>query len=252
MAALLPARGYEVRSTSARVTIGFAFDPQEGEHAFGSDRLVSFRRPAHTLALVPAGCEVRSASRDGGEYLVLSVAERTARDALGEAVRRRTERCATRETLGIAETVRRMLLGGGVGRRALADGVGGLLASLSAPGYRRGPVLGRSRLARLDRLVDASLDRDAGPLRVTALAAALDLSADQLSRACVATLGCGARAYVERRRLARARSLMTSSEARLLEVALDGGYVDQAHLGRVFRRVLGVTPAAWRNGLADE
>jgi AraC-like DNA-binding protein len=32
----------------------------------------------------------------------------------------------------------------------------------------------------------------------------------------------------------------------LSQIALDGGFTDQPHLTRLFRRIVGVTPAAWR------
>ena len=39
---------------------------------------------------------------------------------------------------------------------------------------------------------------------------------------------------------------MLSTDAPLSEIALDCGLADQAHLSRLFRRIVGETPRAWR------
>jgi AraC-like DNA-binding protein len=43
-----------------------------------------------------------------------------------------------------------------------------------------------------------------------------------------------------------AKQRMLTTNAPLCEIALDCGLADQSHLSRVFRRVTGTTPSAWR------
>jgi AraC-like DNA-binding protein len=54
------------------------------------------------------------------------------------------------------------------------------------------------------------------------------------------------RAAVIRRRVERAQGLMLSTDAPLSAIALDCGLADQAHLSRLFRRIVGESPRAWR------
>ncbi|BEL03441.1 hypothetical protein Q0Z83_016320 [Actinoplanes sichuanensis] len=48
-------------------------------------------------------------------------------------------------------------------------------------------------------------------------------------------------------RIDRVRRVLAGLGRRLPEVAADAGYYDQSHMGAEFRRVMGTTPAAFRN-----
>jgi AraC family transcriptional regulator len=72
------------------------------------------------------------------------------------------------------------------------------------------------------------------------------LSRSYFSRAFRATMGERPHTFVTRRRICRARNLLLSTEMQLSEVALECGLADQAHLSRVFRRYVGISPAVWR------
>jgi AraC family transcriptional regulator len=49
-------------------------------------------------------------------------------------------------------------------------------------------------------------------------------------------------AYVIAQRVARARRLLETTDLPIARVAIDAGFADQAHLTRMLRRHLGVTP----------
>lgn len=70
---LLPRQPYEARYDAAAPALGFAFDAQDGDHAFDSDRLRPYRTRANSFAYVPKGCGLISRSRRGGEYLTLTL-----------------------------------------------------------------------------------------------------------------------------------------------------------------------------------
>ena len=53
-------------------------------------------------------------------------------------------------------------------------------------------------------------------------------------------------AYIMQRRVGRAQELMLTSQLPLSQVALECGMSDQCHFCRVFRRVVGISPNAWR------
>jgi AraC-like DNA-binding protein len=52
--------------------------------------------------------------------------------------------------------------------------------------------------------------------------------------------------YIIRRRVERAQGLMLSTARPLRDIAAECGLADQAHLTRLFRRIVGESPAAWR------
>ncbi len=110
------------------------------------------------------------------------------------------------------------------------------------------PKAGRGKMApwqenRVKRHVDDNLsDR----LSAAELARVVRLSEYHFARAFKATIGCPPHAYVVGRRIAQAKVLMLESEMSLSEVALTCGFADQPHLSRLFRQVVGDSPAAWR------
>src|ERR1700681_2273143 len=71
-AELLPRHPYQAAYTPDLPVVGFAFDGQVGVHAFGSDHKAAFRARPNGLAHVPAGCDVYSQSKHGGEYLKIA------------------------------------------------------------------------------------------------------------------------------------------------------------------------------------
>lgn len=86
------------------------------------------------------------------------------------------------------------------------------------------------------------------PPSLADLAADLGLSRYQLLRAFRTTMGIPPYAWLAQHRVDRARGLLEAGR-RPAEVAGLVGFADQAHLTRWFRRVLGVTPAAYRTSV---
>jgi AraC family transcriptional regulator len=81
---------------------------------------------------------------------------------------------------------------------------------------------------------------------VADLSALVQRSEAHFSRSFRRTFGHSPHAFVIRRRIELATRYMLQTEASLSEIALECGFVDQAHLCKHFRRVTGETPAAWR------
>jgi AraC family transcriptional regulator len=81
---------------------------------------------------------------------------------------------------------------------------------------------------------------------VPLLAKLVSFSKSHFSRAFKQSLGLPPMTYVKMRRIERAKTLMTSTNQQLTEIALICGFADQSHLNRSFRRVLGVSPGRWR------
>ena len=83
-------------------------------------------------------------------------------------------------------------------------------------------------------------------IRVTDLAGVVQLSTSHFFRAFRQTFGESPLAYIMQRRIRRAQEMMLKSRLPLSQVALECGMCDQAHLCRVFRRIVGINPNAWR------
>jgi AraC family transcriptional regulator len=92
----------------------------------------------------------------------------------------------------------------------------------------------------------------AKPLKNRELAALVDFSEFHFSVAFRNSLGTPPHEFLIRRRIERARQLMLSTDMPLCEIAAECGLADQAHLSRLFRRIVGETPAAWRRNRFTE
>jgi AraC family transcriptional regulator len=99
------------------------------------------------------------------------------------------------------------------------------------------------QIARVQAYIDANLHRT---IHIRDLSAVARRSSAHFSRSFKLAVGEPPHAYVVRRRLERARHLMTTSAASMSEIALSAGFSDQAHLCRLFRQAFGQSPASWR------
>ena len=61
------------------------------------------------------------------------------------------------------------------------------------------------------------------------------------------TFGDPPHAYIMRRRVERAQTLMLQTREPLSQIALACGLSDQAHLCNLFRRLVGQSPSHWRS-----
>jgi transcriptional regulator GlxA family with amidase domain len=92
-------------------------------------------------------------------------------------------------------------------------------------------------------------ERWAEPVALAELAAVAGLSRFELARTFRAQVGLPPHAFQLDLRVARARSLLATGEPPAA-VAVECGFFDQAHLGRVFKRAVGVPPARYAAGVA--
>jgi AraC-like DNA-binding protein len=124
---------------------------------------------------------------------------------------------------------------------AVLEAVDGLRPHLRpGPPARRG---GREHAA-VRRAREHLRERWADPVSLADLASAAGLSRFELARRFRAETGMPPHAYQLDLRIGQARRLLTAGHAPA-EVALDCGFADQAHLTRVFRRTVGVTPGRY-------
>ncbi|WP_233247620.1 helix-turn-helix domain-containing protein [Caulobacter endophyticus] len=121
-------------------------------------------------------------------------------------------------------------------------------AATREPKVFAAPVIQRGGLApwqvlRVKALVEARLT---GRISSAEMAAEARLSPSHFSRAFRISFGDAPKAYVNRRRIARSKTMMLESGDSLAAIALACGLSDQAHFCRMFRRFEGVSPSVWR------
>ncbi|WP_339513344.1 helix-turn-helix domain-containing protein [Ochrobactrum sp. MYb379] len=99
------------------------------------------------------------------------------------------------------------------------------------------------QIKRVRRFIDEKI---AYTVSLDEMARQVKLSTSYFSAAFKNSFGVSPHNYVIQRRVEFAKDKMLNSKAPLCEIALDCGLSDQAHLSRVFRRITGTTPSAWR------
>lgn len=89
------------------------------------------------------------------------------------------------------------------------------------------------------------------PARVelAALAELAGLSQSHYCRAFKASTGMAPYQWQLRARVERAKELLLNTNGGLEDVAEATGFADAVHFGRTFRKMMGVTPAAWRTDM---
>ncbi len=106
------------------------------------------------------------------------------------------------------------------------------------------PVDARSTsLAALQHHVEQHLHR---PLTVLELASEVNMSVTAFHRWFKAAVGSTPQQWVIQQRVARARTLLESTDAAIEQVAAHSGFGTATNMRQHFRRTLGVTPSAYR------
>ena len=109
-------------------------------------------------------------------------------------------------------------------------------------GRRRAGGLAPWQLRMAQELIAANLTREQSLVEI---ADHCRLSVAHCARAFKASTGYTPHGWLQERRVDRARDLM-STELSLGEIAIACGFADQSHFTRVFTRIAGTTPGAWR------
>jgi AraC family transcriptional regulator len=85
-----------------------------------------------------------------------------------------------------------------------------------------------------------------GRVDLATLAALADLSQSHFCRAFKASTGLAPYQWQLQARIERAKTMLLVSTGSLEDVAQATGFADAVHFGRTFRKLVGATPAAWR------
>ncbi len=99
--------------------------------------------------------------------------------------------------------------------------------------------LSRIQLRRVTAYIENNIEQD---LSLATLAQTAHLSASHFKTLFKRSTGFAVHEYVIRRRVDRAKQLLTRSDLAASQVAAEAGFSHQSHMARAMRRVLGVTP----------
>ena len=99
------------------------------------------------------------------------------------------------------------------------------------------------QLRRAQEMFRADLSEN---LSLTSVAHACKLSVSHFARAFKASTGIPPHQWVMTARIDMARNMLTNGSTPLVEVAGICGFADQSHFSRVFARMMGTSPGAWR------
>lgn len=86
------------------------------------------------------------------------------------------------------------------------------------------------------------------PIQSVELAELLGLSPSYFSRTFHQVTGLSPTNYILTWRVNVAKHMLINSRRPLVDIAISCGFSSQSHLQSAFKRMVGVTPAAWRNG----
>jgi len=106
--------------------------------------------------------------------------------------------------------------------------------------------LSQGEVARLEDYIEAHLHE---AITLEDMAGLLGMGVWTFNRHFRHTLGRSGYAFVIEKRIGRAKRLLRARHLALKEVAAACGFSDQAHMTRMFRDKLGVTPGRFRKGL---
>jgi AraC family transcriptional regulator len=239
---LLPRRSYQASYRPDKAVIGFAFESQDGFHAFSSDRVKPFRTKPNSLAFVPSGCEVFSSSTKGGEYLLVNTENNS---TINSFTSRQFNDVIDPVAIAAAQTIRSALLGNISASLLIEETVIALFerVQLELKGSLSEVIAGRwmtsARLKSIDEIIDSNISQE---LSIRDMAAALGLSEGFFIRAFKAAIGKSPHSYLIDRRLAQARALLRTSNHDLREIALATGFSSHAHMTAAFTHRLGIAP----------
>jgi len=112
-----------------------------------------------------------------------------------------------------------------------------------------GHALPGCRLRRVTEYIQQNLDKS---LTLAELADVVYMSPYHFARLFKGSTGVPPHRFVVRQRIARARGVLARPELSIAEISRLVGFRTPSHFTSVFRRVLGITPGAYRTAARQE
>jgi AraC family transcriptional regulator len=247
------------RSISERYIVGLWCNTAIGEHTDGRGGYVPYTKHPGTITFVPPGNvpPVRQLNRF---EIVLCALEPAFVSTVENELEHPPAARLPYQTILHDATLRELMRllekeisEGGLSGRLYADHLVHALTIRfllqAEPEKRRGSPaaspLPRHLLQRvLDRMSDLVADLD-----LHTLAAETGYSRSHFLRMFEAATGCTPHRYLLQLRLKRAQELIRKKSTSLIDIAALCGFSSHAHMSRVFRQLLGITPSQYRRNL---
>ena len=119
-----------------------------------------------------------------------------------------------------------------------------LLGSLASPARSPGPLD-----SRISEALSLIADHYCSPLSVPHLATRVGMSASRFAYCFRAQVGTTPAAFIEHRRLERARDLLLQTSLSVKEIAHSTGFINQGHFSTRFHKLIGQAPLSFRRRL---
>jgi AraC family transcriptional regulator len=253
--ALHPPVEREILYPPGRFLLLVPFAAALADLAAGESKSERVRFRAGALMMLEPGTGLRIHPREPAELLVLGIAPELVA-ALSAAGTRAWRPAPVRDLLDqaiatLAHEIRRAMLADpatGIDyldmlARALLVRIGcHMLDDLHESNRRE--ALSPGKLARIVQYIDAQLHE---PIAVETLAGMAGLSRSHFSRAFQRMTGDPPQRFILKRRVCRARDLLSAGDASIAQIALRSGFSSQAHLSAAFREDVGTTPSRYRD-----
>ena len=135
-----------------------------------------------------------------------------------------------------------------LGESAASLAVEGLLLELAAGVSRRYRDLSTVDHAPrwLTKVEESLRAHYRGDIRLSQLAALVEIHPVHLARVFRKRYGCTLGQYVRRLRVEYARAALANAQCSIAAIALDAGFSSQAHFSNVLRNITGISPARYR------
>jgi AraC family transcriptional regulator len=119
-------------------------------------------------------------------------------------------------------------------------------SSVSREPRKQNGRMSERRLRQVLSYIEGNLNKN---ISLSDIAAVTGLSVSHFKSLFRESVGLPVHQYLIRRRVERAKSLLAEDKMSISEIAFESGFAHQSHLARHMRRVLGVTPKAFRETL---
>ena len=131
---------------------------------------------------------------------------------------------------------------------AMAAHVANAYGSMQPASRQQRGGLAPWQVRRATEILGASLD---GGVSLQEVARECRLSVSHFAHAFRVTTGMAPYKWLQARRIEVAKERLRDSRLALSDVALACGFADQSHLTRLFTRMVGLSPGAWRRALSE-